>query len=443
MVTPAGAGMEGAVSGAPTRRILLVDCDAFFVQVARLQDPEGAGRTPLLLVGGSADGRGVVTSASYACRPFGVRSGMPMGEALRLCPRATVVPVPRRACVERSRAVLAALRELAPVVQAASIDEFYLDLTGTERLLRDEPLEASAERIRTTVLSETQISVSVGGGTNRLVAKLAAGRGKPAGVRVIPPGGEAAFLREFRLADLPGVGPSLLEGLARRGLREVRDVVEAEEEWLIRWFGEGRGRWLHERCRGIDPSPVVAEEERKSISSERTFPRDVPAGSEGDSVLERHLLQLSLSVGEGLRSRGLRARTVTVKLRDADFTTRQGSRTLPRPLESDRILYETARELLGELRQKRRAAARLLGVGVSNLSEEDLPRQLSLLDEEDAREETERDRTLSRLGDELRARFGREALLPGRILEAPRTEDRQRTKPRTAEAGRTDDGAHR
>ncbi len=176
MVSPEEEGRDGGTWALPPRRILLVDCDAFFVQVARLQDPEGAGRTPLLLVGGSAEGRGVVTSASYACRPFGVRSGMPMGEALRLCPEARVVPVPRRACVERSRAVLGTLRELAPVVQAASIDEFYLDLTGMERLLRDEPLEASGERIRTRVRERTGISVSVGGGTNRLVAKLAAGR---------------------------------------------------------------------------------------------------------------------------------------------------------------------------------------------------------------------------------------------------------------------------
>jgi DNA polymerase IV len=405
------------------RRVLLVDCDAFFVQVARLQDPEGAGRASLLLVGGSAEGRGVVTSASYACRPFGVRSGMPMGQALRLCPDAVVVPVPRSACVDRSRAVREALGELSPVVQAASIDEFYLDLTGMERLLQGESLEETAQRIRHRVRDRAQISVSIGGGTNRLVAKLAAGRAKPAGVHVVPAGEEAGFLAGFGLREIPGVGPSLLEAMERRGLQEVRDVVGVEEEWLVRWFGEARGRWLFERCRGIDPSPVVAEEERKSISSERTFSRDIPAGSGGDRILERHLLQLALSVGEGLRGRGLRARTVTVKLRDGDFTTRQGSRTLPHPMESDRILYETAGELLAGLRRKRGAPTRLLGVGVSNLSEEAVPRQLSLLDEEDDRAETDRDRTLSHLGDELRARFGRGAILPGRILEKDRGAD--------------------
>jgi DNA polymerase IV len=392
----------------PTPRILLLDCDAFFVQVARLEDPEGAGREPLLLVGG-AGGRGVVTSASYQARPSGVRSGMPTAEALRLCPDAVVVPVPRQACVERSRAVAAVLDDLAPVVQAASIDEFYLDLTGTERLF-DEPLEATAERIRTTVKERTEIDVSIGGGTNRLVAKLAAGRGKPAGVHLVEPGGEAAFLQSFDLRAIPGIGPALLEGLAEKGLRTVAEVAAVEEAWLRRWFGEARGRWLRERSRGIDPTPVVAGSERKSISSERTFGEDL----EDRAEVERHLLQLALSVGETLRTKALRARTVTVKVRDDDFRTRSASHTVDEPIESDRVLYRLGRELLDELHQRRRRPTRLLGIGVSNLEEGDA-RQLSLLD--DPTLESDRDRTLSKLGDDLRARFGKDALKPGRIVD--------------------------
>ena len=149
----------------PAKRILLVDCDAFFVQVARLQDPEGAGRAELLLVGGSPKGRGVVTSASYEARKFGVRSAMPTAEALRLCPGATVVGVPRSACIRKSHEIKELLKGLAPVVQAASIDEFYLDLTGTDRLFR-ESLEATATRIRERVLEETGVSVSIGGSTS-------------------------------------------------------------------------------------------------------------------------------------------------------------------------------------------------------------------------------------------------------------------------------------
>ena len=161
------------------RRILLVDCDMFYVQVARLEDPEGAGRQDLLIVGGSPTGRGVVTSASYACRAFGVRSAMPTAEALRLCPDATVVGVDRRAVTGRSAEVREALKDLSPVVQAASVDEFYLDLTGTERLFHEEPLETTANRIREDVLHRTGIGVSIGGGTNRLIAKMAAGPPSP------------------------------------------------------------------------------------------------------------------------------------------------------------------------------------------------------------------------------------------------------------------------
>ena len=190
-------------TGAP-RRILLVDCDMYFVQVARLEDPEGAGRIQLLLVGGSREGRGVITSADYSARAFGVRSGMPTAQALRLCPQATVVPVPRDACARISGEIRSVLERFAPIVESASIDEFYLDLSGTETLYRGEPLAATAERIRVAVKDETQISVSIGGGTQRMVAKLAAGRAKPAGVRIVPAGGEAEFMRGFELADIPG-----------------------------------------------------------------------------------------------------------------------------------------------------------------------------------------------------------------------------------------------
>lgn len=407
---------------APERRILLVDCDMFFVQVARLEDPEGAGRAKLLIVGGSADGRGVVTSADYGVRAFGVHSGMPTSQAIRLCPEATVVGVPRHACVSRSRAIGTVLRELAPRVQAASIDEFYLDFSGTERLLHGESLEASAARVRQTVLDETGISVSVGGATSRYVAKIAAGRAKPAGVFVVPPGGEATFLADFPLGKLPGIGPAFEESLERRGLLRAGDVARVELEWLVRWFGESRGRWLHDRVRGVDPSPVSEDDERKSISTERTFSSDLSR----DEDLERILLELSLSVGTTLREKGLRARTVTVKLRDGDFTTRQASHTLPRAIESDRGIYDAARPLLERLRVQRRVPARLLGVGASGLDGDGMPAQLALFGEATP-EESERDRTLSQMGDSLRARFGDEALLPGRLLEeGPRSRRRKK-----------------
>ena len=393
-----------------SRRILLVDCDAFFVQVARLEDPEGAGKVDLLLVGGSQTGRGVVTSASYGARRFGVRSAMPTAQALRLCPDAKVVAVPRRACSQKSREIKSCLETLAPVVQAASIDEFYLDLTGTERLL-GESLEVTARRIRETVLEATGISVSIGGGTRRMIAKLASGRAKPGGVRIVPTGQEAEFMKGLDLAEIPGVGPALVEALRKRGLVRIEEALEVQQAWLERWFGAPRGRWLHRRMRGLDPSRVDPREPRKSISSERTFFQDLTS----DEDLERVLLRLCRSVTHTLRKAGLRARTITVKLRDGDFKTRSQQRTVAEPLETDGATYRIARELLTELRTRRRTPARLLGVGLTNLGSGDDPVQFGLFEEED-RLEGHRERTLGHVVDGLRERFGDRAVLPGRII---------------------------
>ena len=400
------------VEEARQRRILLVDCDAFYVQVARLEDPEGAGKARLLIVGGTPTGRGVVTSASYETRKYGVRSAMPTAQALRLCPAATVVPVPRGVIVERSREVHVALEDLSPVVQAASIDEFYLDLTGTERVFGHESLEDTAWRIRNEVLKRTRISVSVGAGTRRIIAKLATTRAKPAGVHVVPPGAEQNFLNELELADLPGVGPSLVDALRKRGLVRVQDAMDVQPEWLEKWFGKRRGAWLHRRIRGIDNSAVDPAERRKSISSERTFFQDI----ESDEELEGRLLELAVSVGSTLRKKGFRARTVTVKLRDHDFRTRQHSRTVPEPIASTAAIYHVARTLLGELRRTRSVPARLLGVGLSGLVDPDEAHQLGLFVEIVAGE-SERDRSVSRVVDELEHRFGRGAVLPGRMIE--------------------------
>jgi DNA polymerase IV len=409
-----GPGPNESGPGLPHRRILLVDCDMFFVQVARLEDPDGAGREELLIVGGSPTGRGVVTSASYPVRAFGVRSGMPTSQALHLCPQAKVVPVSRKACAARSRRVRETLDLLAPVVQAASIDEFYLDMTGTERLLRGEPLEATGWRIRRRVLEDAEISVSVGGATRKLVAKLAAGRAKPGGVLVVPPGSEEAFMTTFRLRDIPGVGPALAGTLEARGLVQVADLLAVEEEWLDRWLGRPRAQWLRDRARGVDPSPVHPGEPRKSVSSEHTFPTDL----HDDRALEREIMRFASTVGAVLRRDGLLGRTVTVKIRDADFRTRQASYTLPEPVDSDGTLYSVGRRLLEELRSRRRVGVRLLGLGVSTLVDGKAPPQFELFLEHGP-SEPDRLRVVSRVMDGLKERFGDDAILPGRMLERP------------------------
>jgi DNA polymerase-4 len=393
-----------------TTRILLVDCDAFYVQVARLEDPQGAGKAKLLVVGGSPTGRGVVTSASYAAREYGVRSAMPTAKALRLCPNATVVDVPRGACSRRSKEIGGTLRDLSPVVQAASIDEFYLDLTGTDRLM-GETLEESATRIRSTVLKKTNISVSIGGSTRKMVAKLASSVAKPGGVHIVAPGQEAAFMRRLDLADIPGVGPALVDSLKRRGLVRIESALEVELEWLQKWFGEHRALWLHRRMRGLDSDRVDPREPRKSISSERTFFSDLDTSEE----LEDVMMKLSVSVGRTMRRSGLRARTITVKLRDGDFTTRSRGRTVPEAVETDAAVFAVARELLGELRSRRRTPSRLLGVGLTNFVAGIDPAQLGLFEDGD-RIEGERERALGKAVDGLRDRFGDGAVVPGRIM---------------------------
>jgi len=404
-------GIRDEIGSAPPRRILHVDCDAFFVQVARLADPEGAGRADLLIVGGTPSGRGVVTSASYEARAYGVRSAMPTARALRLCPRATVVSVPRGEISRKSGEVRRALEDLAPVVEAASVDEFYLDLTGTERLFAPETLTDTAERIRRAVLERTVISTSVGGGSNRLIAKMATSCAKPAGVHVVPPGGEAAFLESRSLSDIPGVGPSLLEALAKRGLHTVKEALAVQPEWLERWFGARRGAWLHARLRGRAGSDVDAELGRKSISSERTFFQDI----DDDGALDAALLRLTDTVATTLRHKSLRARTVGVKIRDFDFRTRQRTRTLPEAVESERAVRDVARALLRDLRAARPVPVRLLGIGLGTLEDADAPRQLGLFGEPVAGE-TERERGLSRVVDEVRGRFGPDAVVAARLV---------------------------
>jgi DNA polymerase-4 len=405
----------------PSRRILLVDADAFFVAVARLVDPEGAGRARLLIVGGAAGSRGVVCSASYEVRQFGVRSAMPISRALRLCPNAMCVPVPRGACGRKSREIATVLERYAPVVQCASIDEWYLDLTGTDGVYGGRSLAEVAMMIRDAVRADTGMTVSIGGGTSRLVAKLAVEYAKPKpgspanGVHVVEGGDEATFMSRLTLAELPGVGPKSRERLDRVGLHSVADVLAHDLPTLSRLVGEREARWLHDRVRGIDGSAVSHRDVAKSISREETFERDVSS----DEELDGELLRLVVRAASDLRGDGLAARTITVKLRDADFKTRQASRTLPSPVIADRVIFATARSLLARLRRARRVSARLLGVSLSSLDDADLEDQLSLFDAPSHTLETERDRALAGAVDKLRAKFGKAAIVPGRLAKRP------------------------
>jgi len=394
--------------------VLLADADAFFVAVARAVDPAGAGRAPLLIVGGSRESRGVVCSASYEARKFGVRSAMSISQALRLCPGALCVPVPRKACGAKSAEIGRVLQQFAPVVEGASIDEWYLDLSGTEGVYHHEPLATTAERIREGVHHATGLTLSIGGGTNKLIAKLAVDRAKPrtdpggTGVLIVEPGTEEAFLRTCTLAEIPLVGPKFQARLAARGFVTVPDVLRHDVDTLRAWLSDREARWLWNRVHGVDDGAVVTRGANKGISRDETFNKDLHA----DRDIEHVLLALVTRAAADLRGEGLTARTVTVKLRDWDFRTR--SRSFP--VVSDRAIMRVARERLATLRSARRVPARLVGVRLSLLAAEQAADQLSLLPgTTDRSGETNRDRVLTRAIDGVRRKFGQASILPARL----------------------------
>ena len=401
------------------RRILLADADAFFVAVARLVDPEGAGREPLLIVGGTRESRGVVCSASYETRKYGVRSAMPISRALRLCPKAVCVPVPRKACSQKHREIRAVLERHAPAVEGASIDEWYLDLAGTEALYHNESLAETAARVRRDVIRETGLSVSFGGGTSKLIAKLAVehakhgANGHGTGVHVVHAGQEQEFMRGIALAEIPLIGPRFQERLARLGMRTVPDVLQYDQRTLAHWLGEREAAWLCDRVRGIDSAHVEAHLDAKSISRDETFPVDI----DDDAELRKELLALLTRAAADLRADGLAVRTVRVKIRDHDFRTRQASRTLDHPAIADRVLLTVAQTLLHRLRAARRCPARLLGVAFSSLAADATADQLTLFEARDSRlVETDRDRRVARVVDRVRAKFGEKGIVPGGLV---------------------------
>lgn len=403
----------------PPPRILLADADAFFAAVARLVDPEGAGKSPLLIVGGSRGSRGVVCSASWEARQYGVRSAMSIARAEKLCPNAMFVPVPSKACGIKNREIRKVLERFTPIVEGASIDEWYLDMGGTEAVYHHEALRDTAHRIRAAVKQETGMSISIGGGTNKLVAKMAVERAKPKpgtradGVHIVDPGTEAAFLRTFTLADIPMVGPKFQARLTSLGMTTVPDVLRHDLVTLRSLLGKNAADWLWDRVQGVGGEEVEGHGGRKSMSRDETFPVDLST----DEDLERELLSLVTKAAYDLRQGGFTARTITVKLRDRDFRTRSARRTLDLPVTTDRVIMTVATELLQRLRRARRVPARLIGVALSSLAQDPTADQLTLFANDGDRLETERDLTIARTVDRVRKKFGAKGIVPGALLE--------------------------
>ncbi len=306
-----------------------LDFDAFFAAVEENRDPSLRGK-PVIVGGGE---RGVVSTANYVARRYGIHSAMPLRTARRLCPHGVYLTGHHRLYLDYSRRLMAMLEGYSPLVEQMSLDEAYLDLTGTERLFG--PPVRTARLIQRRVVDELHLSISVGLATNKLVAKVASDHHKPAGFTVVPPGTEAEFLAPLPVERLPGVGPALLEQLRDRGVTTVGDLARVPPHLLRLSFGEW-GELLAHRARGEDLRRVTPNEEVKSISREHTFEEDVS----DVSLLESTLVALTEDVCRRLRRQRLEARTVTVKIRYSDFVTHTCSHTLSRPLDVDEAFFK-------------------------------------------------------------------------------------------------------
>jgi DNA polymerase-4 len=344
-----------------------MDLDAFFAAVEELEDP---GLRPVpLVVGGDPRGRGVVATANYEARRFGIHSAMSCAEALRRCPHAVFVQ-PRHTLYRRySAAVWDAVRQVVPTVERTGIDEGYLDLSE----VAGDFLQARrvAEAVQAAVRGATSLSCSLGVATCKVVAKVASDRRKPGGLTVIPPGREAAFLAPFDVRKLPGVGPKSEERLRRAGIDTIGQLAALDEAALRRLLPGKVGRLLHDRARGIDPRELEAATERISVSNEETFERDV----DDRAVLHAELRRMSARLSEHLQSRGEAARTVTTKVRYPDFAIRSRSSTIGAGIDDAETIGDIACRLLDRALRDRPGPLRLVGVGVSNIEPF---RQLSL-----------------------------------------------------------------
>jgi DNA polymerase-4 len=390
-------------------RILHVDLDAFFVEVCRQRHPELRG-IELLVVGGRRDQRGVVQSASYGARRFGIHAGMPIAQAVRLCPAATFFQGSFIHYRDASRAVCAVLQRFSPTVVMASLDEAYLDFAGTDRLYPISLLPV-AERIRDTVRQETGLDCSIGIGPNRMIAKLASDCAKPRGLMEVRAGWEEGFLAGLPLSALPGVGPRTAARWAELGLRDVDQVQRMDESALAQLLG-GDVRGLKRRAHGLAGSTLRGERLPKSVSRETTLSRDLRDPEELEAILSL----LTARVAGQLREEQLVGRTVTLKLRHDDFRTVTRRRTLETATDLDAELYETARSLFREAFQevrRRNRGVRLLGVAATNLG---------VAAEADLFEPPERQRLreLSAAVDKVRGKYGFGAVTPGSVLRAKR-----------------------
>jgi len=397
------------------RTIFHVDMDAFFVSVEELFDPSLKGKP--VVVGGQRHERGVVSAASYAARKFGVHSAMPLRTAAKLCPQAIFVDGHPERYREYSGRVHEVLGHFSPLVEMASVDEAYIDMTGTDRL-HGPPMQ-SAHRLHAEMKSATELNCSIGIGASRLIAKVSSAKAKPNGVLWVLPGQEVKFLAPLNVGDIPGVGKVMEQNLHGMGIRRIGDLAALEESDLEERFGKW-GLALAGKSRGEDAggwfdAAVGEHTDPKSISHEHTFNEDTANLEQ----LESTLMRLSEMVGRRLREGQFFARTIQLKLRYEDFTTITRAHSVEQPTQSDREIFEQIRRLF-LANWKKGAAVRLLGVQTSNFETANFEKtaasgasvQLNLLEpvrddrSQDKRSQDERWQKLLAAADHLRDKFG-------------------------------------
>jgi DNA polymerase IV len=371
------------------RSIIHLDLDCFFVSVERISRPELRGKP--VAVGGSPSGRGVIASCSYEARAFGVRSAMPTARALRLCPGLIVVSGRHGHYSDISHSIAQRLHELAPIVEQASIDEFFLDVTGCE-LLYGNDLMAFLERLQKVLLGEFSLPCTVSLASTKTLAKIATDSVKPAGRRVVPFGAEREFLAPLSVSAIPGVGPKTKEHLARHGIATVADVQQFSQERLVKLLG-AHGLWLWKVAQGGGSEELTLEHTRKSIGREETFAADVSS----EKQLQLSLLPLVEDVCSSLRRHCLKARKVSLKLRYSDFTTLTRDRTIA-PTSDDAVLLRWTKDLLHRTLEQGRPV-RLLGVRTSDFYDDT---QTEMLFSTPA----EKRESILKAVDELRRKYG-------------------------------------
>ena len=381
-----------------TAPILHVDLDAFFASVELLDRPELVDQ-PVVVAGRSL--RSVVTAANYPARKYGVRSAMPLGQAMRLCPKAVVLEPHFEKYRSYSNKVMAIFDEMTPLVERLGIDEAFLDVSGARSLLGAP--SAVAELIRTRVRDEIGLDCSVGAAATKFVAKVASSRAKPNGLLVVPRDETLAFLHPLPIGALWGVGGVTEEALMKRGLRTIGDIASTPLESLQRAVGDAAGRKLHDLANGIDPRLVTTRAEEKSVGHEVTFETDITDAE----VLRRELLRLSVQVAARLKTAGIVGGTVVLKLRYADFTTITRSRKLSEPTDLGRRIFEEVRASYDALGAHR--SVRLIGVRVEQLADSG-GHQLGLWDFDESWREAER------AIDGVSEKFGRGAVGPASLL---------------------------